>query len=122
TETVLRRVRRTSASGLARRPAKGTDLEQSIDVTFDEAFRGTQRRFDIQSPEVRPTGHGSGVVGGAVCATCDGTGTVPRARTIEVSIPAGVTSGQRIRVKGQGSPSASGGPGGGGLLLCHFIP
>ncbi len=121
-ENLFSRGGRPSTTEYSRRPAKGTDLEQSIDVTFDEAFRGTQRRFDIQSPEVCPTCHGSGVVRGAICPTCDGTGTVSRARTIEVSIPAGVTSGQRIRVKGQGSPSASGGPAGDVFLIVNVLP
>ena len=65
---------------------------------------------------------GAEFVRGAICPTCDGTGTVSRARTIEVSIPAGVTSGQRIRVKGQGSPSASGGPAGDVFLIVNVLP
>jgi DnaJ-class molecular chaperone len=57
-----------------------------------------------------------------MCPTCDGTGRVSRSRTIEVTIPAGVTSGQRIRVKGQGSPSASGGPAGDVFLVVNVLP
>src|SRR6476469_9922617 len=70
-ENLFSRGGRPSTTEYSRRPAKGTDLEQSIDVTFDEAFRGTQRRFDIQSPEVCPTCHGSRVVRGAICPTGD---------------------------------------------------
>ena len=111
-----------TTTGFRRRPAKGADLEQPIDVTFDEAFRGTERRFDIQSPEICPTCHGDGMVRGAICPRCDGSGTITRARTIEVSIPAGVTSGQRIRVKGQGGPSTSGGPAGDVFLIVKVLP
>lgn len=106
----------------SRRPTKGADLEQPIDVSFDEAFRGTQRRFDIQSPEICPTCHGDGMVRGAICPRCSGSGTVARSRTIEVTIPAGVTSGQRIRVKGQGGPSTSGGPAGDVFLIVNVLP
>ena len=105
-----------------RRPAKGADLEQPIDVSFDEAFRGTERRFDIQSPETCPTCHGEGLVRGAICPRCDGSGSIMRARTIEVTIPAGVTSGQRIRVKGQGGPSSTGGPPGDVFLIVNVLP
>ena len=89
--------------------AKGADIEQAIDISFDEAFRGTERRFEIQSPESCPTCGGDGLARGSICPRCDGTGTIARARTIEVTIPAGVESGQRIRVKGQGSPGRNGG-------------
>jgi DnaJ-class molecular chaperone len=111
-----------ASTGFTQRPTKGSDLEQPIDVTFDEAFRGTERRFDIQSPEVCPTCGGDGFVRGAVCPRCDGTGTITRNRTIEVSIPAGVTSGQRIRVKGQGSPSRTGGESGDVYLIVNVLP
>jgi molecular chaperone DnaJ len=104
-----------------RRPTKGADLEQPIDVSFDEAFRGTERRFDIQSPESCPTCHGEGLVRGGICPRCDGSGTITRSRTIEVSIPPGVTSGQRIRVKGQGGASPSGGPPGDVYLIVNVL-
>jgi DnaJ-class molecular chaperone len=45
-----------------------------------------------------------------------------RNRTIEVTIPAGVTSGQRIRVKGQGSPSRTGGESGDVYLIVNVLP
>jgi DnaJ-class molecular chaperone len=111
-----------TSTGFRRRPVKGADLEQPIDVAFDEAFRGTQRRFDIQSPEICPTCHGDGMVRGAICPRCNGSGTVSRSRTIEVTIPPGVTSGQRIRVKGQGGASTSGGPAGDVFLIVNVLP
>ena len=111
-----------SPTGFRSRPTRGADLEQAIDVTFDEAFTGTQRRFDIQSPEMCQTCHGDGLVRGTICPRCDGAGTVTRSRTIEVSIPAGVTGGQRIRVKGQGGQSTTGGPAGDVFLIVNVLP
>ena len=111
-----------TAGGARRRPARGADLEQVIDVSFGEAFAGTERRFDIQSPDICPTCHGDGLVRGAICPRCEGSGTVARARTIEVTIPAGVTDGQRIRVKGQGGPSVSGGQSGDVFLIARVQP
>lgn len=121
-ESVFGRGGQPGGATFRRRPTRGADLEQPIEVTFDEAFRGTQRRFDIQSPTVCPTCHGEGLARGAICPRCDGTGTVNRSRTIEVSIPAGVTTGQRIRVKGQGGASPSGGEPGDVYLVVTVRP
>lgn len=110
------------AGGFGSVSSRGSDIEQPIDVTFDESFHGTERRYEIQSPETCPTCSGEGLVRGAICPRCDGTGTVPRARTIEVSIPAGVENGQRIRVKGQGSPGRRGGKPGDVFLVVTVRP
>ena len=46
------------------------------------------------------------------CPTCRGRGVEMRAREVKVRVPAGVTDGQRIRVKGRGAAGANGGPAG----------
>lgn len=86
----------------SRRPQRGQDLEAQVEVTFQEAFRGTARRFDIQTQDVCPTCQGTGRVRNTECPTCDGNGYVPRVRSIEVTIPPGVDTGSKIRVAGQG--------------------
>lgn len=103
----------TDRFGSARRAhrSKGEDIEVGIEVSFDEAFIGTSRRLDVQTPEgTCPTCGGAGFVRGAPCPTCDGTGMAYKAKTIEVKIPAGVATGSRIRVAGQGGPGQGGGP------------
>ena len=44
------------------------------------------------------------------CADCRGEGRVPKHKEIEVSIPAGVDSGMRLRLRGEGEHGLRGGP------------
>ncbi|HVV35363.1 MAG TPA: molecular chaperone DnaJ [Acidimicrobiales bacterium] len=46
------------------------------------------------------------------CGNCRGSGIEQRARQVKVRIPAGVTNGQRIRLKGRGGAGRNGGPAG----------
>jgi molecular chaperone DnaJ len=57
-----------------------------------------------------PACQGAGQVVREACTSCRGQGRVERERTLEVGIPAGVESGTRLRMSGQGEPGANGGP------------
>lgn len=111
---------RASSQRASRR--KGEDLSVEADISFDEAFRGTTRRVDVEVPSACTTCGGTGFVRNAPCPTCDGTGIVHKARTLEVTIPAGVRSGARIRVAGQGGPGSGGGPNGDVFLVVRVRP
>src|SRR5579885_125675 len=63
-------------------PATGQDLHASLTISLPDAAKGTKARVHL------PTG-----------------------KDVDVKIPAGMQSGQTIRLKGQGWPSASGRPG-----------
>ena len=55
---------------------------------------------------------GSGMKIETPCGNCRGSGVEQRARQVKVRIPAGVTNGQRIRLKGRGAAGRNGGPSG----------
>ncbi|MHB8156151.1 MAG: molecular chaperone DnaJ [Desulfocucumaceae bacterium] len=54
--------------------------------------------------------HGAGKVIEKPCANCHGAGQVRKNRSIHVKIPAGVDSGTRLRVSGEGEAGLRGGP------------
>jgi molecular chaperone DnaJ len=53
---------------------------------------------------------GKGKVPSEPCPTCSGAGKVRRQRAVNVTVPAGVDNGSKIRLAGQGEPGAAGGP------------
>lgn len=53
---------------------------------------------------------GSGNVIKTPCRTCSGRGAVRRERTLQITIPAGIEDGQRIRLSGEGDPGPKNGP------------
>lgn len=59
-----------------------------------------------------PSCGGAGTVVQTPCGACKGQGAVEKSRKVVVNFPAGIDSGQRLRVPGQGMPGAMGGPAG----------
>jgi molecular chaperone DnaJ len=65
---------------------------------------------------------GRGLIVDDPCPVCHGSGRAMSERTMQVRIPAGVDDGQRIRLKGKGSPGERGGPAGDLIVLVHVKP
>jgi curved DNA-binding protein len=84
------------ARGRGRGPIAGADQEAEIELTVEEAYRGDRRPITI-------TGLGG-------------------PRTLEVTIPPGVTDGQRIRLAGQGGRGRGGAPAGDLYLVVRLAP
>ena len=65
---------------------------------------------------------GRGLVVDDPCPTCHGSGRGLSTRTMQVRIPAGVSDGQRIRLKGKGAAGERGGPSGDLYVTVHVTP
>jgi curved DNA-binding protein len=84
-------------AGDARRgPVRGADTTAELPITVEAAFTGTRRRITLSGS--------------------DGE------RSLEVTVPAGVVDGQRIRLAGQGGPGEGGGPAGDIYLTVRIQP
>lgn len=55
---------------------------------------------------------GSGTIFEETCRTCRGTGKIKRNKDIEVTVPAGVDTGNQLRISGKGEAGINGGPNG----------
>ena len=59
-----------------------------------------------------PNCGGSGVTYDSSCSKCRGKGTIRKSTEIEVKIPAGVDTGNQLRLSGKGDAGVNGGPNG----------
>ena len=72
--------------------------------------RVSQGFFQLQ--QTCPRCRGTGTTVRNPCDTCLGQGRVRRTRTLSVKVPAGVDTGDRIRLSGEGEAGRNGGPAG----------
>jgi DnaJ-class molecular chaperone len=94
--------------GRATQRRRGEDVQASVEISLEEAFQGTRKTFAMELDEPCATCHGSGNVDGKPCAACHGTGWQRARREVDVKIPAGVRTGQKVRVSGEGGGGAGG--------------
>jgi curved DNA-binding protein len=88
---------RGGRAGRAPRPRAGADLEQPVEISLADAYRGTAMQLELRAD--------------------DGT-----TRRLEVRIPPGVRTGSRVRVSGQGGPGRGGAPAGDIYLVVTVAP
>ncbi len=95
--------------------ARASDVHQRIELSLDQAMKGMKIRLKFTAREVCSTCSGQGLASnGFPCSPCNGTGQRNTSRSVEASIPSGVSHGKTLRVKGQGN---SGVDGSGDLLI-----
>lgn len=83
--------------GFSHAPQRGEDAESEITLSLEEVYRGTRKRIMLRQS--------------------DGS-----TRSIDVSIPAGVGEGSKIRLAGQGEPGLGSAQAGDLFLRVHIAP
>lgn len=90
--------------------AKGSKPETCSTCHGQGQVRMQQGFFSVQ--QTCPTCRGRGQIIKDPCAACYGTGIQEENKTLSVKVPAGVDTGDRIRLSGEGEEGAMGGPSG----------
>ena len=90
-------------------PERGGDVEAGIEVSLEDAFRGVSRQVSLELDEPCATCGGAGHVNRKPCPRCRGGGWSKAQRNLEVKIPAGVATGSRVRMSGEGQGRGGGG-------------
>lgn len=90
--------------------------------TCDGAGRIRQQQGFFTIERTCPTCNGAGSVIQHPCKKCAGSGRIRKDKTLKVKIPAGVETGRRIRLNGEGEAGVRGGPHGDLYVLLHVKP
>ena len=115
--------------------ARGRDLESEVKISVRDAVHGARRRLELASEDQCDVCGGSGMTArqetrgrtriirsAEPCAKCGGRGSIRVHRTLEVTIPPGVSEGSRIRLKGQGGRGSRPDQNGDLFLITHVEP
>ena len=87
---------------------KGTSPKTCSTCAGHGQVRMQQGFFSVQ--QTCPACRGRGTVIESPCNACQGAGRVQQHKTLSVKVPAGVDTGDRIRLAGEGEAGESGGP------------
>lgn len=96
---------------------KGTSPEACIACGGSGQTRYQQGFFSVM--RTCPNCQGKGQIIRNPCKTCRGAGRTEEEKTLEVKIPAGVETGSRLRVTGEGEAGVNGGPSGDLFVVIH---
>lgn len=132
-------------------PARGSDLRYTLELSLEDAVKGSTVQIKVPTLVSCKTCQGSGAKAGSKpvtcstcaghgqvrmqqgffsvqqtcpncrgrgtiisdpCTSCRGQGRVEETKTLSVKVPAGVDTGDRIRLSGEGEAGVDGGPSG----------
>ena len=96
---------------------QGTHAETCITCQGSGQTRYSQGFFSVMRTCANCQGKGQIIK--SPCKKCRGAGRVEKERTIEIKIPAGVETGSRLRVTGEGEAGVNGGPSGDLFIVLH---
>jgi molecular chaperone DnaJ len=96
---------------------KGTQPETCVTCGGSGQTRYQQGFFSVMRTCANCQGRGKIIK--TPCKVCRGAGRVEKEKTIEIKIPAGVETGSRLRVTGEGEGGVGGGPSGDLYIVIH---
>jgi molecular chaperone DnaJ len=96
---------------------QGTSPETCSNCSGSGQTRYSQGFFSVM--RTCSTCQGKGQTIRTPCKACRGQGRIEREKTIEIKIPAGVETGSRLRVTGEGEAGVNGGPAGDLYIVIH---
>ncbi|OYT96414.1 MAG: DNA-binding protein [Pseudomonas sp. PGPPP3] len=95
------------SQGPGRKSARrGQDVEMELPVLLEETLADEAKKIAFQLPQY----------------SADGQPLAAISKTLNVKIPAGVSNGERIRLKGQGAPGLGGAANGDLYLIIRLVP
>lgn len=97
-----------TCSGVGAKPGTNLHTCKECKGTGDISFG--QGGFAVKRP--CPACFGRGMIPETPCSSCDGRGTVRQQRKLQINVPVGVDTGQKVRLSGQGERGKSGGKAG----------
>jgi molecular chaperone DnaJ len=96
---------------------KGSKPEPCIACGGSGQTRYQQGFFSVM--RTCPNCAGKGSIIKNPCKECSGAGRVEKEKSLEIKIPAGVETGSRLRVNGEGEAGVAGGPAGDLFVVVH---
>jgi molecular chaperone DnaJ len=96
---------------------KGSQAETCISCAGSGQTRYQQGFFSVM--RTCPNCQGKGQIIRNPCKKCSGAGRIEKEKSLEVKIPAGVETGSRLRVTGEGEAGVNGGPSGDLFVVLH---
>ncbi|MGF6594112.1 curved DNA-binding protein [Pseudomonas sp. 2835] len=85
---------------------RGQDVEMELAIFLEETLSSESKQISFQVPQHNASGQRTGFT----------------TKTLNVKIPAGVSDGEKIRLKGQGAPGVGGGANGDLFLTIRMAP
>lgn len=96
---------------------KGTQPEACISCSGSGQTRYQQGFFSVM--RTCPNCQGKGQIIRTPCKACSGAGRIEKEKALDIKIPAGVETGSRLRVTGEGEAGMNGGPSGDLFVVLH---
>ena len=99
----------------------GNDIETTVFISKNEQKQGTIRKINVLHTDKCPKCLGRKYINGMVCALCHGAGEKSEHKIMSVKSPAGIKSGVKMKVKGEGEYGKFGGKNGDLYLLIEIV-